>query len=80
MSRVEALERLRRSKKRKRTPNTTKGDDGVAVTLQLQLYDKEQQVEDNDDERKRVMRQLKASNTLLTGAAAIKEKYTTIYI
>ena len=73
MSQVEALERNQWSKKHKHTPNTTKEGDEVAVSLQLQLYDTQQQAENNDDEIKQVTKQLKASNTLLTGAATIKE-------
>ena len=80
MSQVEALEQRRRSKKREHTPNTTKRDDGVAVSLQLQLYDIQQQVEDYDDDIKRVTKQLKSSNVLLTGADVIKDKYPTIDI
>ena len=39
MSQVEALEQRPQSNNCKRKPNTTKGGYGLAVSLQLQLYD-----------------------------------------
>ncbi len=46
-SKAAALARTRNSKKRKRTPNTTRGDDGIGILMYLREHKKEEAEEDS---------------------------------
>ena len=47
ISRIRALEKQRKMKKRKRTPNTMRADDGVGIVMRLQEHDKQTDLENS---------------------------------
>ena len=71
LSRVEALERKRKVKKRKRTPNTTRSDDGLGVCMQLQLHDFQQEDEEKQKQIQAKQKHLKQRKSLLTDVESL---------
>ena len=65
LSRIEAAKRQEKSKKR-RTPNTTRGESGVAVIMKLHDHDRRQEETDNKKKREDITKEIEAGNAALT--------------
>ena len=75
ISRMEANRRQQSSTKRaKRTPNTTRSDDGVIVRQNLQVHDDHAAEENCQKLRKKLEKQVEAAEMVLTDWDALKEK------
>ena len=64
MSRIRALEKQRKMKKRKRTPNTMMADDGVGIVMALQEHDKQTDLENSAARVEGLKKSVKSSRKL----------------
>ena len=75
LSRINALEKRRKSAKRKRTPNTTRGDDGIGIIMGLQDYDIMVEEEAKAKDNKKLQKEISQLENRLQDFAALKAKY-----
>ena len=57
---------MKNSRKRKRTPNTTRGEDGIVIREKLRRFDNEQAAEDKADNKKSLEKEIKDATKTLT--------------
>ena len=74
LSRKAAKERMRNSRKRKRTPNTTRGEDGIVIRKKLRKFDNEQAAEDKADKKKSLEKEIKDATKTLTEWTKLEAK------
>ena len=76
ISRMEAKRKLLQAsnRKAKRTPNTTRSDDGVIVRENLRHHDDNAAVEDQEKQEKRLEKKIKAATVVLTGWEALEQE------
>ena len=75
LRRINALEKKRKTTKRKRTPNTTRGDDGIGVLMSLQDYDFVAEQEVKAEGTKKLNKEISQLETNLKDFSALKTKY-----
>ena len=74
MSRIEALHRKQSSKKPKRTPNTTRSDDGVIIRENLWHHDSNAAEENQQKQMKKLEKQVEGAQGVLTEWETVLEK------
>ena len=75
IARLNALEKARKAKKRKRTPNTMRGDDGIGITMGLQHHDQETNVENLVALVVRLQKDIEKLEKTLQSYAKIEQKH-----
>ena len=76
LSRIEANRKQNSNKKIKRTPNTTRGDDGVSTAFRLEQFDSEKEKTDSKKMVKNLKQQIEAAEKELTAWGKLVEKKT----
>ena len=75
LARINALAKKRKSCKRKRTPNTTRGDDGIGVYMGLQDFDVTAEQEKRADNKERLSKDVSRLEKILQDFEAMRLKY-----
>jgi len=75
LARINALAKKRKSCKRKRTPNTTRGDDGIGVYMGLQDFDVNAEQEKRADNKERLSKDVSHLEKILQDFEAMRLKY-----
>ena len=75
LARIAALQKKRKSSKRKRTPNTTRGDDGIGVFMGLQDFDVNAEREKRAEENTQLSKEASQLEKHLLNFDTLKSKY-----
>ena len=74
IAQVTALRKKRNSTKRKRTPNTTRGDDGIGIYMGLQDHDMAMEQEKRANEKERLEKESSSLDKILQEFSTLKSK------
>ena len=72
---LNALEKARKAKKHKRTPNTMRGDDGIGITMGLQDHDQQTNAENSVALVQRLQKSAEKLERTLQSYAEIEQKH-----
>ena len=70
----EAAKQRNRSGKKQRTPNTTRGEDGIVVREKLRRFDEEQAIEENINKKVNLEKDIKSATEILTDWEKLERK------